>query len=202
MDDSSRRLIYWRIQLSGFDFDVKYKKGIVNCQADALYRFKKLGETRAHEDDDVPCLLVHERVGSWTTLRAPKRRLKDVTPQNDIDCHKYEADQASCKQSDHKELRLLGQEEKNCMLLAVQLPDQEGMLRQSLLSICCKPTVTIRSARRKVRVSRWKEAAVRSLLRWSACSHCEAKSPSDGSNVTSSQGTLSQPLHQVGWASR
>lgn len=148
MDDSSRRLIYWRLQLSGFDFDVKYKRGIVNCQADALYRFKKLGETIVHEDNDVPYLLVHEQVGSWTTLGTSKRKLEDDTPRNDIDCHKYEADQASCKQSDHKDLLLLGHDEKNCMLLAAQLPDQEGMLRQSLLSICCKPTITIRSARR------------------------------------------------------
>ena len=36
IDDPSGRLMRWRLRLAEFDFEVKYKKGKENAQADAL----------------------------------------------------------------------------------------------------------------------------------------------------------------------
>jgi len=55
IDDPSGRLIRWRLRLAEFDFEVKYKKGKINTQADALSRLVTTGETIPHDDnDDIP----------------------------------------------------------------------------------------------------------------------------------------------------
>jgi len=65
VEDPSGRLIRWRIRLSEYDFDVEYKKGKLNTQADALSRFLTLGTTPNEEDlENIPIELI-ESVGSW-----------------------------------------------------------------------------------------------------------------------------------------
>ncbi|MGH0053544.1 MAG: Ty3/Gypsy family RNase HI domain-containing protein, partial [Sphaerochaetaceae bacterium] len=55
--DPSGRLMRWRLRLSEYDFDAQYKKGLKNCQADALSRLPTNGETSIDIDADIPCLL-------------------------------------------------------------------------------------------------------------------------------------------------
>ena len=52
--DPSGRLIRWRLRLSEFDFEVKFKKGKANTQTDALYRLIVDGETVPDENDYIP----------------------------------------------------------------------------------------------------------------------------------------------------
>ena len=55
IDDPSGRLIRWRLRLAEYDFQVKYKKGKINTQADAVPRLNTAAETIVHDDsDDIP----------------------------------------------------------------------------------------------------------------------------------------------------
>ena len=45
----------WRLRLSEFDFEIQYKKGLKNTQADALSRLKTFSETISPIDDEIPC---------------------------------------------------------------------------------------------------------------------------------------------------
>ncbi len=53
--EQSGRLMRWRLRLSEFDFEVRYKKGKANSQADALSRLATLGETVVPVDEEIPC---------------------------------------------------------------------------------------------------------------------------------------------------
>ena len=55
--DPSGRLIRWRLRLSKFDFEIKYKKGKANSQADALSRLLTAGETTDEVDEEIPCFM-------------------------------------------------------------------------------------------------------------------------------------------------
>ena len=55
--DPSRRLIQWKLRLSELDFEIKYKKGNSNSQADALSRLLAEGETFDAIDDEIPCFM-------------------------------------------------------------------------------------------------------------------------------------------------
>ena len=54
------RLLRWRLRLSEFDFEIKYNKGKLNNQADALSRLRTLGETEVDIDEDVPCYVIED----------------------------------------------------------------------------------------------------------------------------------------------
>ena len=43
--ETSGRLMRWRLRLGEFDYEVRYKKGLLNTQTDALSRLSTLGET-------------------------------------------------------------------------------------------------------------------------------------------------------------
>lgn len=54
--DPSGRLIRWRLRLAEFSFEILYKKGKTNAQADALSRLSSTGSTTVEaEEDDIPC---------------------------------------------------------------------------------------------------------------------------------------------------
>ena len=55
--DPSGRLIRWMLRLSEFDFEIKYKNGKANIQADALSRLLTEGETVDEIDDEIPCFI-------------------------------------------------------------------------------------------------------------------------------------------------
>ena len=60
IEDPSGRLLRWRLRLAEFDFEVKYKLGKLNTQADAMSRLLTDSEA-AHEDmEDIPCFLAAE----------------------------------------------------------------------------------------------------------------------------------------------
>ena len=56
--EPSGRLMRWRLRLSEFDFQILYKKGKLNTQADALSRLTTLGETSSDLDEDIPCFSI------------------------------------------------------------------------------------------------------------------------------------------------
>ena len=56
--EPSGRLMRWRLRLSEFNFVVKYKKGLLNTQADALSRLPTNGGTVVEIDEDIPCYMV------------------------------------------------------------------------------------------------------------------------------------------------
>ncbi|CDF40870.1 unnamed protein product [Chondrus crispus] len=62
--DPSGRLIRWRLRLSKFDFEIKYKKGKANSQADALSRLRTAGETVDEIDDAIPCFMAEPVEGT------------------------------------------------------------------------------------------------------------------------------------------
>ncbi|CDF38512.1 unnamed protein product [Chondrus crispus] len=62
--DPSGRLIRWRLRLSKFDFEIKYKKGKANSQADALSRLRTAGETVDEIDDEIPCFIAEPAEGT------------------------------------------------------------------------------------------------------------------------------------------
>lgn len=52
IDDSSGRLMRWWLRLAKFNFQVKYKKGSSNQQADDLFRLHTNAETFYHDNND------------------------------------------------------------------------------------------------------------------------------------------------------
>lgn len=58
--DPNGRLMTFCRQLIKFHFQVVYKKGIQNNQADALFRLLTLGETTIPTDEDIPCFTAEE----------------------------------------------------------------------------------------------------------------------------------------------
>lgn len=57
VSDPSGCLIRWRLCLSEFDFELKYKKASSNTQADALSRIPTEGEASTPIDEDITCFL-------------------------------------------------------------------------------------------------------------------------------------------------
>ncbi|CAN8076686.1 unnamed protein product [Agarophyton chilense] len=57
--EPSGRLMRWRLRLAEFDFDVQYRKGSYNTQADALSRLVTTGEALPVKDDEIPCFAVN-----------------------------------------------------------------------------------------------------------------------------------------------
>ena len=50
----------WRLRLAEYDFEVLYKKGKSNTQADALSRLKTLVETIIDDADEIPTFITEE----------------------------------------------------------------------------------------------------------------------------------------------
>ncbi|CDF40411.1 unnamed protein product [Chondrus crispus] len=64
LTDASGRLARWRLRLLEFDFTIKYRKGAVNCIADAVSRLPTFGECAVESDSDIPCSWVQEN-SAW-----------------------------------------------------------------------------------------------------------------------------------------
>ncbi|CDF38384.1 unnamed protein product [Chondrus crispus] len=73
--DPSGRLIPWRLRLSEFDFEIKYKRGKANSQADALSRLRTAGETVHEIDDEIPCFMSERPTVQWRTRKILTRTL-------------------------------------------------------------------------------------------------------------------------------
>lgn len=59
--DASGRLMRWRLRLWEFYFEIKYKKGIFNAQADTLSRLTTEGGTTVDvEEDEIHCYMTWE----------------------------------------------------------------------------------------------------------------------------------------------
>ena len=58
INEPSGRLMRWRLRLAEFDFEVKYKKGKANAQADALSRLFTDADTIPDDNDDIPAFLL------------------------------------------------------------------------------------------------------------------------------------------------
>lgn len=52
IDDTSGRLIRWRLHLAEFDFEVKYKKFRSNTQADELSTLNSMSKTSSHDENN------------------------------------------------------------------------------------------------------------------------------------------------------
>ena len=50
----------WLLRLSEFNFEVRYKKGKLNTQADALSRLLTLGETMEELDEYLPWFVIED----------------------------------------------------------------------------------------------------------------------------------------------
>lgn len=51
------------LRLAEFRFEIHYKKGLLNTQADALSRLESTGHTTEHADIEIPCFTL-----SWDAL--------------------------------------------------------------------------------------------------------------------------------------
>lgn len=60
IDDPSGHLMRWRLRLAEYDFEVGYKKGKANTQADALSRLVTDRETIPDNNDDIQTFLIDE----------------------------------------------------------------------------------------------------------------------------------------------
>ena len=69
--EPSGRLTRWRLRLSEFDFEVKYKKGKLNTHADALSRLQTSGGTTIQVDEEIPCFSVQEDTQNGQDLLDP-----------------------------------------------------------------------------------------------------------------------------------
>ena len=76
--DGTGRLMRWRLRLSEFDFDVKYKKGTHNSVADCLSRLRTAGDTTTELEDEIPCLPLEVPDEAYTDTV-----LSDTTPHLD-----------------------------------------------------------------------------------------------------------------------
>lgn len=56
VEKPSGRLMRWRLRLGEFEFDVRYKKGHLNAQADVLSRLRTSGEKEVPVDKGIFCL--------------------------------------------------------------------------------------------------------------------------------------------------
>ena len=54
IEEPSGKLMRWRLRLSEFDFEVKYKLGLINTQADAMSRLASTGSTTTPIDEEIP----------------------------------------------------------------------------------------------------------------------------------------------------
>ena len=60
IQEPAGRLMRWRLRLAEYTFNIQYKLGKLNTQADALSRLHTTEETVHENWDDIPALLINE----------------------------------------------------------------------------------------------------------------------------------------------
>lgn len=70
--------MHWQMNFVEFDFNVRYKKGLLIIQLEAFYRLRSLGETTVPVDADILTYPPHSDVNLltvtvWTTSKSIKR---------------------------------------------------------------------------------------------------------------------------------
>ena len=94
--DPGSRLLRWRIQLEEFDYEVAYKKGLLNTNADALSRINHVATVKGNEvtlDEESKRLILYEfhdapvggHKGMNRTLQAIKTRYKWHNMKRDVE---------------------------------------------------------------------------------------------------------------------
>ena len=84
IQDPSGKLLRWRLRLAEYDFEIKYKLGKLNTQADALSRLLTDSEA-AHEDmEEIPCFLADACERTDTTV-CPLNEVDTEVDANDRD---------------------------------------------------------------------------------------------------------------------
>lgn len=65
IEDPIGHLMRWLIRLAKYNFEVRYRKGKANTQADALSRLHTEGETIRDENDDIPTFVIDEDLTNY-----------------------------------------------------------------------------------------------------------------------------------------
>eukprot|EP00171_Calliarthron_tuberculosum_P001457 IDg1457t1 len=61
----------WRLRLAEYDFEVRYKKGHINCQGDCMPRLDSDSHTVVEIDDEIPSFLLDTNGDDVLTIYEP-----------------------------------------------------------------------------------------------------------------------------------
>ena len=86
INDPSGRLMRWRLRLAEYDFNIEYKTGKTNTQADALSRLHTSAETINDDAEDFPAFHIGESINDFNIQEGiflSMDNVPDQTPDTD-----------------------------------------------------------------------------------------------------------------------